>query len=240
MASDPTFVARPFGGRSADLEIDFAHPDRPALVTALLAACMPPHDDAHWWACSVGERHRALLALLRTTAAPSPAQPSTCPACGQRLEFELPIDALAAGAADDTPVDVAVGERRLRMRRPTGRDLQAWQAHARTPPTRAAMLQALLVEGELRPEDEDAAAQALAQADPLVDFAVQAACPHCGESAGHQVDLESMALATLADRQRAVLQEVHRLASRYGWTESQVLAVPPWRRAHYLRLTETA
>jgi hypothetical protein len=74
--------------------------------------------------------------------------------------------------------------------------------------------------------------------DPLVDFTVSCTCPACGDAQEVAVDLESFALASLARRQRALLQEVHRFASHYGWTESDVLAVPPARRAHYLLLIE--
>jgi hypothetical protein len=52
------------------------------------------------------------------------------------------------------------------------------------------------------------------------------------------VDLESLALASLARRQRALLREVHCFAVHYGWTESEVLAVPPTRRARYLAFIE--
>ena len=52
------------------------------------------------------------------------------------------------------------------------------------------------------------------------------------------VDLEALALRRLYARQDALLATVHRLASRYGWTESEVLAVPARRRARYLALIE--
>jgi hypothetical protein len=233
-------LARPFGARAADLEIDFAHPDRPALVTALLAACVPPHDGEHWWERSVGARHRALLAMLHALDAAPPAQMGTCGACGERLEFELPVGDLAAWAVDETPVDIAGVQRPLRVRRPNGRDLKAWQAHAPTPPSTTDVLRGLVIDGELRDEDVPRVAQALEQADPLVAFGVQVACPACGQDAEYEVDLEGLALTALAARQRALLHDVHRLASCYGWSEAQVLAVPPWRRAHYLAWIEAA
>ena len=38
----------------------------------------------------------------------------------------------------------------------------------------------------------------------------------------------------------AALADVHRLARAYGWTEDQVLALGPVRRAHYLSLVGTS
>ena len=74
--------------------------------------------------------------------------------------------------------------------------------------------------------------------DPLVDFTVSCCCPACGAPNEVAVDLEALALTSLLGRQRALLQEVHRFASRYGWTESEVLALPPARRARYLAFFE--
>ena len=51
-------------GTVADLDLDFASDDRPAVVTALLAACAAPRDSAYWWSRSVGERIAAILRLL--------------------------------------------------------------------------------------------------------------------------------------------------------------------------------
>jgi hypothetical protein len=74
--------------------------------------------------------------------------------------------------------------------------------------------------------------------DPLVDFSVASTCPACGATAELPVDLEELALSRFAVRQRALLQEVHVLASRYGWSEDDILALPPARRARYVRMIE--
>jgi len=81
-------------------------------------------------------------------------------------------------------------------------------------------------------------ADALAAADPLVHFTVACRCPACGAPNEVDVDLETIALATLLARQRTLLHDVHMLASNYGWTEPEVLAVPPARRARYIALIE--
>ena len=49
---------------------------------------------------------------------------------------------------------------------------------------------------------------------------------------------QSIAFARLDTRQRALFEEVHQLASHYGWTETEVLAIAPERRARYLALIE--
>ena len=72
-------------GTATDLDVDFASDDRPAVVTALLAACAAPGDSAYWWAQPVGERIAAILRLLAiSTGVDALALQARCPrpACG--------------------------------------------------------------------------------------------------------------------------------------------------------------
>jgi hypothetical protein len=239
---------RPFG-RAQDLELDFADEDRPALVTTLLAGCDAACDAEFWWAQTVGARTAALLRVLALTEEKTSELPVrlVCgePQCGEPLEVALPIDALLAAAPDDEGEAGLVAiplpdARSVALRRPTGRDLRAWHRapHATRRDAVAAMLDTLLVEGSLTSDDEPVVADAMAAHDPLVAFAVSCACPACGAACDHPVDLEAAVLARLGARRRTLLREVHMLASRYGWTESEVLAVAPARRAQYLALIE--
>lgn len=227
---------RAFGRAREDLDLDFAQADRPALVTALLAACAAG-GDAHWWRQPVGARTAALLGLLQASEGRDAlALTLRCAACGEPFEVELPHAALVRlpAAAD---VELArAGDEPLRLRLPTGEDLRAWGVQP--PGLREQMLARLCTAGTPRPGDEAAAAEALAQADPLVAFSVECRCPACDAAAAPEVDLEGLALQRLAARQRTLLLQVHALASRYGWTEEQILAVPPARRAQYLELIE--
>lgn len=238
MVEDAT--VRVFGGAGEDLDFDFAHGDRAALVTALLDTCAATPQG--WWAQPVGARTAALLALLRASESRDALMLTLrCGACGAPFEIELEHQALAdLGRAAPQLQLPREGAEPLTLRLPTGEDLRAW--HALQPTTHDAaarsMLERLCVDGKPLPGDEAAAAAALAQADPLVAFSVACSCPSCGAAAEHDVDLESLALQRLAARQRGLLHEVHALASHYGWTEAQVLAVPPARRAQYLDLIE--
>lgn len=240
--------SRPFGRALEDLDLDFSANDRPALVTALLARAATI-DAERWWQRPVGERTAALLALLRESeGAEAIAITLRCAAagCGARLEIELPHAAFAVvpptsetSASETITIHRDDGDA-FSLRRPTGEDLHAWGALRPVSREQAlmAMLTSLSIAGAPRPGDAARAAEALAEADPLVAFSVVCACPICGHEAEHEVDLEGLVLQRLAARQRALLREVHTLASRYGWTESEILAVTPARRARYLELIE--
>jgi hypothetical protein len=242
--AERTPLSRPFGRAAEDLEFDFSSADRPALVTALLAACAVPTDAGHWWRQPVSARTEALLALLHESEGGELlALTIRCEAvaCGARFEIELPYAALTVGSAAGGTIEVQRDDGGpLSLRLPTGEDLRAWRAWPSANRERAAdaVLATLRVAGELRPDDEARAAAALTEADPLVAFSVFCACPSCGHDAEREVDLEDVVLQRLAARQRALLREVHALASRYGWTECDILAVAPARRARYLELIE--
>jgi hypothetical protein len=234
---------RPFGC-AEDLDVDFATKDRPTLVTALLASCGSPREAEFWWSQSVGARVGALLRLLAATDSIDHLRLlAHCrqPACAERFEFELPIAMLHDFVPNSETVQVLLnGGRPVSLRRPNGRDLHEWNS-LKLQTRRAAIdtvLKSLMVEGQATPDDEPVLTEALSDLDPLVAFTVSCACPVCRSTNEVRVDLEEIVLARLRKKQRALLHEIHRLASHYGWTEVEVLAIPPHRRAHYLSMIE--
>jgi len=241
----PQLALRPFG-RAEDLELEFGGCDRPGLVTDLLARCSDSQSTQFWWMQTVGTRIGALLRLLAFTESADrlPVQ-ARCTelVCAEAFEMELPLAALVDQAQSPVPLTMVLPENRtVSLRRPTGEDLRHWQGarYASRQEAVAAMIGALVIDGPVTPADEPALAEALSAWDPLVAFTVSCHCPVCGIENDVQLDLESVVLARLDTRQRALLQDVHRLASHYGWTESEVLAIAPARRARYLALIEDA
>lgn len=240
----PSSVAmRPFG-EGPDLDLDFTDRDRPRLVTELLARCANGADAGFWWAQPVAARSAALLRLVAATDGVRELPFSACcPACSETFEFALPLATLQEGTDDDGPIQVRLQRGAdIRLRRPTGNDLRCWRLArpATRDLARRLMLDELLLEGQVQPEDEAELSAAVAALDPLVALAVACDCPACGAASEVPIDLDDTALNRLAARQRALLREVHCLASRYGWSEAQVMALPPTRRAQYLALIEAS
>jgi hypothetical protein len=231
-------------GHAGDLDLDFGQPDRPGLVTALLTQCGEHRDAAFWWSQPVGARIAALLELVaRTERRDDIALNARCGAagCEERFAFDLPLSSLPPSPAADGPLRIQRnGKPTLTMRCATGDDLRRW--HDAHPVSRSdalrLMLDSLVLTGEVEAGDEETVSSSIGAADPLVDFTATCRCPVCGAPNEVAIDLEALALERLAIRQRALLEEVHRLASHYGWTESEVLAVPPARRARYVALIE--
>lgn len=239
--------ARPFGGALQDLEVDFAQADRPALITAALRCCVAT-DGEDVWGWTLDRRVRALLAVIRAGAGDRLTWPARCleGTCGREMELELSVEQLLS-----TPEPAAefccspAPEQMLELRLATGADQRRWRAtaepggHDLVSVLATSLVRA--VNGEHPPpgwmlprEWLPGLDAAFGEHDPLGSLELRVACPWCGAQSLLEPDLEALALSYLALEQRRVLEQVHQLARAYHWTEAQVLAVPPRRRALYL------
>ncbi|MBI0381241.1 hypothetical protein JBE27_34525, partial [Streptomyces albiflaviniger] len=79
-------------------------------------------------------------------------------------------------------------------------------------------------------------AEAAERADPAADVTLSVACPECGEATRAELDIASYLWAELDHWARDLLLDVHLLATAYGWSEPQILALSPLRRRYYLEL----
>ena len=122
-----------------DLDLDLAAlsgAGRNALVTRVLAQCRSEVGDAaarvaSVWRLTLAGRIGGLAAIVALTreSANLPLI-ATCPACGERLDLELPLDVmiyLARRAEQDRTLTIDVAGRSLRLRRVTGDDQRRWQ-----------------------------------------------------------------------------------------------------------------
>ncbi|WP_209425155.1 hypothetical protein [Pararhodobacter sp. SW119] len=232
-------------GRVEDLDIDFAAPDRPRLVTTVLACCAePPQEAGTVIALTLAARIGGLLAVWTAGNCIDTLEfRLRCPVgtCGADLEAAVPVDALMelARTAETTR---GLSRADLTLRRPTGADQRRWRAAMPCDDPEAAILASLLESGTLPTTQEarDDLAEALAEFDPLPAFSVAARCPDCGAEATHPIDLEGALLDRLAADQSRLFTEIDTLARRYGWRDIDILAMPARRRARYLRIAETA
>lgn len=231
---------RRFGTQVEDLEVNFAT-DRPNLVTDVLACCTLPHADRDLlWDLPVGKRIECLLALLSLEGIEEMDADLRCSRCGQISEVNLTLHELlgAGSAASCREVQVSVGTGVRRFRLPTGRDQLTWlaQTYDDEASCAAAMIASLAL------DDTDVAAVELESVfdefDPLLRAPLRVACPDCGGEGVHEIDLAGMALARLQRAQNSLLAAVHLLASRYHWSETEIFAVPEWRRSRYLQMLQ--
>jgi len=185
----------------------------------------------------VGERDARLLELRELLFGTKLDGVTDCPRCGEPVEYALDTGALLAGRPERSTFELMVSGRRVHARLPTGADLAEAASAEDLETARALLLARCLVDDSDASPAEVAAelAERLAEADPLADARLSLACPDCRNEwtlafevgAWLWSELEAWALRTLLD--------VHALASAYGWSEAEILALGP-RRELYLEL----
>ncbi|WP_210586469.1 hypothetical protein [Streptomyces sp. GESEQ-35] len=140
-------------------------------------------------------------------------------------------------------VRVAEGGWEVEFRLPGVADLTA---AARAADPRGALFTRCLVSavyaGEVRPAEalpepvQRRIAEAVEAADPGADVSLNVACPECGQATRAELDIASYLWTELDAWARDVLLDVHLLATAYGWSEPEILALSPLRRRYYLEL----
>jgi hypothetical protein len=151
----------------------------------------------------------------------------------------LDVRDLLQPVLDQEPGTRMVDAAGLRARVPTLRDLAAI-AHEPDAERAAQQLLQRCATGEGIAELSDAAFReiedALEAADPNADLAFDICCGACGQLGTAQLDAGELLWDEVSARARALLGEVHLLARAYGWSESEILALSPARRAAYLSM----
>jgi len=239
LAAHPSAEAwrlRRFGVLGEDLQVDLTA-DPPTAITNLLACCTEPQPDSEMlWNLTVGKRIECLLILAELDGREAIDLALLCPQC--RAPFEVTLvtrELLEAGrAADRTVIEVKNEARVWLFRLPTGRDQRRWLEQ--TYPSQAAavddLIATLALDG-LADAPVTALDSALDEADPLVRTSTTAACPDCGCVAEGEADLAGMLLEQFRRAQDSIIGHVDLLASRYHWSEAEILRLPSWRRERY-------
>ena len=249
---------RPFGIAENDLDVDFGQMSRPALVTDILECCANAGNGKSperklLWELQVGIRIECLLRIVSLSQSFETTFAALCgnDACGEPLEVELSLDdLLSLQDARSDFVSVQCGNQPLTLRKPTGADQREWAGRVFEGESAAieAMVRALIVPDDasswngdlpgLQTESLTLVERAMRDGDSLVNFSIELVCPHCASHSEFEVDLQALAIQRLEQCQQRLLITVHQLARHYHWSESQIFAVPAWRRKHYLKMLE--
>lgn len=202
----------------------------------LLAAAHPEAEPAALASLPVGSRNARLLRARAATVGRLLPCEAPCPACGERLEFALDTAALLAEETENQTIVVHHEGETYAFRLPTDADLLAVAGGG----TASDLLERCRIGGHRGvPEAVAREAEArMAEADPLALISLDLACPACGHAWQAPLEVADFFFAELAGSARRVLVDVHRLARAYGWRESDVLALSPWRRQQYLALID--
>src|SRR5262245_17890948 len=164
------------------------HPLDRGLLALAMADPSAANAAADW---PLGRRNHALLDLHASWFGARLDGWTSCPACGEKVEFELDARQLAASADARRPQDsVSVGEHAFRL--PTSRDL-AQVATAERATAAAGVLERCRIGGPRDPEWTggllDAIEDRLAAADPLAEIRLALNCPSCAHEWQDALDI---------------------------------------------------
>lgn len=197
---------------------------------------------------SIGRRDLELLNLRERIFGPAITAATTCPGCGQAVEVEFCTGDIGSGAAIEleTTHSFKWNGYLVRFRLPNTEDLVLLDAGADLRARKIALLNRCVSEVVRNgsPETLQAWPEALASAlsermselDPQGDIQLNLDCPVCGHGWIAPVDIVSFLWSEIETWAARILQDVHELACAYGWRESDILALSPWRRQAYLDL----
>jgi hypothetical protein len=177
---------------------------------------------------------------------------ASCPECNALIETEFGIDGLLSHAAEPISEENSIyslthDDCTIAFRLPTASDLLAI---VDKPGTKAAgeLVEHLIDKSvrngesvslrELPGEALEALERQITELDPLAHIELNLTCPDCRSDwleVLHVIDFLWLEIGNLAKR---ILFEVARLASAFGWSERDILALTPERRRSYLALLE--
>jgi hypothetical protein len=158
-----------------------------------------------------------------------------CPGCMRRLEMTLDLSAIELPRIPHTASVVLPGQRkdrepRCRLRFPCAVDLE------RADDEEGLLSRCLGCEPTMARPWLAEAEKLLSRYDPLGYLEIVGQCPDCCGELRAEFDVVASWLSGLKNDSGILIEEVHLLASRYHWTEREILSLPAARRQVYLDL----
>ncbi len=190
----------------------------------------------------VGDARVMMANLARHIGVGQQWMTGACSSCGSPFDFsiypsDLPTPQETAVDEDWVEVETAGGP--VRVRAPLCSDQIAIAA---LPDPERALLERCVAPAHMEEEfrfefdESDLAAidAAMTALSPSLPFGAAVACPECGKTS----ELPVCTSDWLGQLDEGPLQDVHDIASAYGWGEGEILALSRHRRKAYLQMIE--
>jgi hypothetical protein len=209
-----------------------------ARPLTLLAAAMPDGDPQALAEIALADRNRLLLRLRELTFGSELRAVADCSDCAATLEVSLPVAELVPAGEADRSAWTEAGHR-FALRAATTADLLATLAAPDLERAEELMLARCLTvdppvaPGERLGSEVRARFEAL---HALAEVRLMLVCPECGREQVLDLDIARFLWTELRRAATQLLREIHTLATGTGWSESEILAMSPQRRAAYLEL----
>lgn len=215
-------------------------------AVALLHAANPDFSMEEIARLSIGQRNGLLMQLREWTFGPQLTAMATCARCGERLELNFSSSEIPAAPELDPDDELALAAEgfNVRFRLPDSLDLAAVSGSPDVATARQALFERCLLSVHLEGEEKSAGdlpehlvaviSERMEQADPRASVQLSLSCPACGHQWLGTFDIVTYFWNEIDGWAQGMLRDVHTLASAYGWHESDILSMSPWRRQFYL------
>lgn len=199
----------------------------------------------------LGERNALLLTLHARLFGVRLDLLSHCPTCGTAAEFTGDCHELAESVRPmremTLPLQLETAGYVIAFRLPTGDDLAwAWSAADDSEAFAVELVRCCVLSCTSGGVERDVAAlpasvldalsQRMEELDPGATLSFELECPACAERWRAPLDVGDVLWQKTRASAERLLLDIDALASAYGWTESEILALSPLRRAAYLQL----
>lgn len=157
----------------------------------------------------------------------------SCPQCAEQIEFTVDVADLGIHDEVALPDSIRIEDEVLTLRLPTVGDVLAAGGDADQ------LFGRIVTTGDATHASAAAqtvAAEQLQALDPLISIVFRLSCPECGHEWEAPLDAAAFVSREIDHWAQRLLHTVHRLASAYGWSERDILAMSAWRRAYYMEL----
>jgi len=213
----------------------------------LLAAAYPERSLDELAKLPIGVRDGMLMALREEVFGPKLVCITNCPSCGELLELTVDVEDIRVQPSDSEAIlSVSKSGIEVQFRLPNSLDLIAVTDKQDVADVSEFLIERCVVEvrqngeilsfAQLPSNVIEAIEERMAEADPQAAVSLDLSCPACGYKWQAAFDIVHFFWNEINAWARRILQEVHFLASAYGWSEGEILAMSHLRRQVYLDL----
>jgi hypothetical protein len=183
----------------------------------------------------LGRRDELLLTMREWAFGPDLACVTACPTCEERLETIIPCEQIRC----EPPAglnSIEVDGYSVRLRPPATADLLAAERADPDEVNGVILARCSDLSHDAPPSVADAVIDGMKAADPQAQVELTLDCPACLYHWTALFDILPFFWKEIDVWARRTLQDIHLLASAYGWTQSEVLALTAARRRTFIEM----
>ncbi len=209
----------------------------------MLSLALPNSDRVQLAELSIAERNLLLLRLREISFGSRLKCFAACSQCGAALEFALSASSLIAGLQATPASDVIEwndDDGQYMMRAVNTTDLIASLDSPNVEQAQEQLLaRCLTILGSANPPSLrtlPAVTEAFEQLNAASEMSCVITCPDCSNAETLDLDVARFLWLEVRQAARRLFEQIHELASAYGWSEQIIARMTPQRREAYLEM----